>query len=93
MLDARAAGVVAAASSPTWRKAPIVVVIVIGAGVTAVVRAVLSVDDRRSVGLLDEPLQRPQVALPDPAQHPLPPIVTGDRAAEVPREAQVLAST
>ena len=38
VLDARAAGVAVAALA-TWRKAPIVLVIVIGAAVTAVVRA------------------------------------------------------
>jgi branched-subunit amino acid transport protein len=38
VLDARAAGVTAAAIA-AWRKAPLVVVIVIGAGVTALVRA------------------------------------------------------
>ena len=37
-LDARAAGVGAAAIA-AWRKAPLIVVIVIGAGVTAAVRA------------------------------------------------------
>ena len=38
VLDARAAGVAAAAMA-AWRKAPLVLVIVIGAAVTAVVRA------------------------------------------------------
>lgn len=38
VLDARAAGVAAAALA-AWRKAPLVLVIVIGAGVTALVRA------------------------------------------------------
>lgn len=39
VLDARAAGVGAAAIA-AWRKAPLILVIVIGAGVTAAVRAV-----------------------------------------------------
>lgn len=39
VVDARLAGV-AAAVVATWRRAPLVVVIVIGAGVTALVRAV-----------------------------------------------------
>ncbi len=38
-IDARAAGV-GAALLTTWRKAPLILVIVIGAGVTAAVRAV-----------------------------------------------------
>ena len=38
-IDARAAGV-GAALLATWRKAPLILVIVIGAGVTAAVRAV-----------------------------------------------------
>ena len=39
VVDARLAGVTAAAIA-TWRRAPLVLVIVIGAGVTAVARAV-----------------------------------------------------
>ena len=39
LLDARAAGVGAAAIA-AWRKAPLILVIVIGAGVTAAVRAI-----------------------------------------------------
>ncbi|MCB0956208.1 MAG: AzlD domain-containing protein [Ilumatobacter sp.] len=39
VLDARAAGVGAAAIA-AWRKAPLILVVVIGAGVTAAVRAV-----------------------------------------------------
>ncbi len=40
-IDARAAGVGAAVLA-TWRKVPLIVVIVIGAGVTAAVRAISS---------------------------------------------------
>jgi branched-subunit amino acid transport protein len=39
VIDARVAGV-AAAVIATWRKAPLIVVIILGAGVTAAVRAI-----------------------------------------------------
>ena len=86
VLDARAAGVAAAAVA-AWRRAPLIVVIVLGAAVTATVRQ-LSCDSGGRDS--DQTIERAQVAPPDHAQHRLPTDQPGDRPAEVPREPQVL---